>query len=401
MTQMPDIENFAIAINCAISRTRRTKHQLAILSIAITSEANEHDANMLSTLIDSCIRQGDVLAHIRDDQLLVLHEPVTHQNDFAIIAEKISKCILPSECCIGLSVFPGDGTEPETLINLANRAMRSAQQNKQDVVYNDQNLQQLIESNRALHQAFSKAIHNTDFELHYQPLFDFSNNQLVAVEALLRWPHPDKGLLNANNFLPECEQAGLLPHLSNWLISKACQQLIDWEKSSPGATNLMITINLNRHQVHKGLIELILLEVIEKTKIRPELITIEIDDRVFEEGFEATKRVLDYISDLGINIAFQNFGLNHTSLFELAQLPIRYYKIATHLVQNVTTGQTHIESIKLLMMVARQLSIDVVASGIENKEQYEALKNCGCDYAQGYYLQKPVPVNEISALFSD
>jgi EAL domain-containing protein (putative c-di-GMP-specific phosphodiesterase class I) len=296
---------------------------------------------------------------------------------------------------IGIALCPDDGDEEETLIRNADLAMYQAKEHGRNAYQffseeMNQKLLHRLETESGLRQAIDKK----QFALRFQEQTLVETGQIQGVEALLRWEHPQKGLLAPDAFLDIAEETGLIVPIGEWVIRSACQQNRKW--LDMGLPPIMVSVNLSQRQ----LIQLDLFDVIEEalttSQLDPKLLQLEITEGSVRGNFDQIKAVLHDLASLGVNIAIDSFGSGFSSLAQIQHLPLSRLNIDHSFVNEITNDSKDTAIIRSIIATAHNLGLRVIAEGVETERQRSFLKVHGCDFVQGYHFNKPAPAEEIT-----
>jgi diguanylate cyclase (GGDEF)-like protein len=299
---------------------------------------------------------------------------------------------------IGISLSPQDGTDLRSLMKNSDIAMYRAKEKGRNnyQLFSFQmkltDLEQLILKN-SLH----KAIKNDEFMLLYQPRIHLQTGEIIGAEALIRWNHPDLGLIPPMKFIPLAEETGLILPIGEWVLKTACRQNKAWQKK--GYPPIRVSVNLSPRQfTQKNLVQM-LAGILQETKLDPEYLELEITESISIEDMETVISILHDLKSLGVKIAIDDFGTGHSSLSYLKRFPIHCLKIDQSFIRNISAKRGDLAITKAIITMAHGLDLNIVAEGIETIEQLSILKLYQCDEAQGYYFSKPISVDEMEIRF--
>lgn len=302
-----------------------------------------------------------------------------------IIIDEVELYITPS---IGISMYPQNGNSADRLLKSADSAMYAAKDGgKNNYHFFTEQLHQAITSRLELERDLRKAISNRELELWYQPKVNMNNNDLIGMEALLRWRHPWRGIISADQFMQIAEESNLIVPIGEWVLYEACRQMKSWTQQ--GRANIQMAVNISLKQFsHSNFPELIA-KVLEETMLDASYLELEITESVAQNAHH-TVRYLEEIKELGVSISIDDFGTGYSSLSHLSQFPIDRLKIDQSFVHNLNIRNQAI--IRTIIDMASHMGISVIAEGVETAEQVEFLKQLKCPEAQGYYYCKPLPI---------
>lgn len=349
------------------------------------------------------LRKQDTIARFGGDEFVIILPNLKHIREAAYMAEKIVESLKRPFCfnhqeiyistSIGISVYPYDGTDKETLIRMADRAMYQAKKNgrNQYALYhagmygNDKQLFQL-------ETALRKALERGEFELYYQPQLDIKTKQIRAVEALIRWNHPEKGFIFPGMFIPLAEESGLITPISDWIMMQACEHLKQLQLRFP-----YVKMSINISPIYFQEIDFLkkLQKTIESVNVNPRLIELELTESAVMPHAEQSVERLTKLKMMGMSIAIDDFGTGFSSLSYLHRFPIDILKIDRSFTKQLSRYQQDSAIVKAIIMMAHSLQIRVVAEGVETKKQYQILEKQSCDFVQGYYVSKPLSISEL------
>ncbi|HEX7151160.1 MAG TPA: EAL domain-containing protein [Thermoanaerobaculia bacterium] len=411
LTGLPNRPLFVDRLIVALAQAQRGQQKLAVFFLDLDRFKDINDSLGHSTgdallksvaeRIRSCIREGDTVARFGGDEFTLLIPRVESVENAATIAHKIIETLkLPFfiharelfvTTSIGVSLFPEDGLDPETLVRNADTAMYRAKEQGRDnyqlyaPAMNARALERL-----ALENMLRKALTHDELVLHYQPVIDARTEQIVGAEALVRWRHPELGLLGPAQFITVAELSGLIIPLGQWVLATACRQIRAWEQHG-----LTMSVNLSARQFGQPDLVDQIRAVIADTGINPAQLQLEITESNAMQNAESTMFTLRELRALGVKIAMDDFGTGYSSLNYLKRFPIDTLKLDQSFVHDVTSDSVDAAIVSAVIAMAHSLEMTVVAEGVETKEQLELLRRKDCDLIQGYYYSKPVPAAEL------
>ena len=417
LTELPNRSLFRQALNKALQRAERSGKMLSILFFDLDRFKNindslGHDAGdevlrAVAERLTACVRKIDVVARFGGDEFAVLTEGLTAADQASTVARKIletlSKPMILAgrqyrpAASIGISTYPTDGRDAQSLLKNADIAMYRAKEDGRGTFqfYSDQlnthSVQRLeFESN------LSNALTNHEFVLYYQPKVDLATGRVAGLEALIRWVSPQFGFVPPGDFISIAEETGLIVPMGRWVAQTACVQNRAWQKG--GLPPLRIAINISARQMSdKGLVAF-LSETIKKTGLTVESLELEITESAVMSNQEHAEKVLNELKGLGFHLTMDDFGTGYSSLAYLKRFPFDSVKIDQSFVRGIPESKDDEAIVEAIIAMAHSLQLKVVAEGVETKEQYDFLRTLGCDQIQGYYFSKPIPSNEIVML---
>lgn len=293
---------------------------------------------------------------------------------------------------IGVSYYPNDGDDCETLIKHADMAMYAAKKaGRNNYSEYESCLEHDMLSKITMYEEIKNSIQQEQFELYYQPKHSVKDENIVGVEALIRWPHPEKGFISPGEFIPLAEDTDLIIPLGNWVIRKAFRQYREWNTISP--IDFHLSINISPKQFIDDNFIPFLLRSVKEFSVSPEKIDLEITESLAIENTELTLEKINQLKKIGFKITMDDFGTGYTSLTYLSKFPLDRIKIDQSFIRDITSNKNHAAIVQSLVSVAKNLDIKVTAEGVETKDQLLYLQEWDCDEIQGYYYSKPIPSN--------
>jgi diguanylate cyclase (GGDEF)-like protein len=359
--------------------------------------------------IEACLRPGDTVARFGGDEFGVLLEEIAEPGDALLVAERIVGALsrpiavdgheLYVTTSIGVALRRDEHERPEQLLRDADIAMYQAKQKgKNCAVVFDAAMHGDVVDRLELEADLRKAVERCDeFRLHFQPIFALRGRQLVGVEALVRWAHPARGLLEATRFVPLAEEGGTIVPLGEWAIRAACAQLRDWQERTPALARVTMSVNVSGRQFrHPDVVETIQ-RIVRQEEIDPRLLAVEITESEVMDDVAASAAKLGQLRELGIQIHVDDFGTGYSSLSYLHRFPITAVKIDRSFVAGLQAHQESEEVVKAIVSIAESLGFDVIAEGVESDAQAVRLEVLRCRLAQGFHLSRPMTAEELEA----
>jgi diguanylate cyclase (GGDEF)-like protein len=370
-------------------------------------EAGDRLLQSIAQRLLDCVRASDTVSRQGGDEFVILLPEVAHAQDAAVCADKIIKTLrsphridhhdLHVTASIGIATYPDDGTDAETLMKHADFAMYHAKENGRDnrqFFKRDMNLRAL--KRRSLENGLRYALEREELTLHYQPNIDLETGNIVAVEALVRWQHPDLGLVSPADFIPVAEEGGLMVPIGQWVLGQACHQAQAWQDI--GLAPIRIAVNTSAAELRakdfcKGIGA-----ILDETGLNPRFLELELTETFLMQDSTATWAVLQDLKQLGLNLALDDFGTGYSSLNHLKRFPIDTLKIDRSFIRAITSNPDDASIVCAVIGLGRNLHMRVVAEGIETQEQLAFLQDRECPLGQGHYFSQPLPGRECTQL---
>ena len=361
----------------------------------------------VSKRLSSCLGEKEVLARMGGDEFIFLLQDFTDVDYVTNKAEEILQLLLQpflvngkelhTTASIGVAIYPDYPITMEQLMVYADNAMYQAKaQGKNRYVVHTSELLDAMLDDYMLEIDLRRALEKREFVLHYQPQINNKTGQLIGFEALIRWQHPTLGQIPPDKFIKLAEENGLITQIGEWVIDEACNQNKKWQDA--GMSPVKISVNLSTQQFLTRNLITYMEEVLERTAIDPAYVVVEITEYMAME-YDYSIHVLEQLKALGIGISIDDFGTGYSSLNYLKNFPIDYIKIDKSFVSEIMNNEEDAVIVKAIISLAQNLHKEVIAEGVETKEQLEFLKTHGCDISQGYYFSKALPADEIEQIY--
>lgn len=409
-------EIFNQQIVTAIANAKRSQKLLSIMFCQVGSLldvqatiGSEKTSQMLSTLKDrlhTCLRAGDTVIQWEEDKFAMLLPQITDVEEVAKINQRVQKLIeqtfkigkiqVNTKSTTGISIYPQDGLDGEILLASAGTALERASQNKNSYQFYDEatNSQALV--TLELENLLQQGIDKKEFKLFYQPQININTGELEAIEALLRWQHPELGLVAPNNFMLVAENSKLIVPIGEWTIRSACTQNKAWQ--SQGLPFAKVTVSLSSVQFQQPDLIQEITDILDETNLEPHFLEIEISAVTLMENVDHSMHILNQLRSLGVHIAVDSFTAGFSTLEYLKQFPLNTLKLDRSLVQGLTNDAQDLAIVAALIELGKGFNLRVVAEGVETQEQVELLRNLDCQQMQGYWFGHPLAADEASKL---
>ena len=422
LTQLPNRRLMIDRMHHAMAASTRRASACALLFLDLDhfkalNDTLGHDMGDLllqqvSTRLQDSLREGDTVSRFGGDEFVVLLEGLNvDEIEAATQAEDIAKKILSSirkpyhlisqnytcSTSIGIAVFNGHKFEVEDLLKQADIAMYQAKDDGRNTFrFFDPQMQLTITALAVLEKELNQAIEQQQFQLYYQIQID-SSNHAQGAEVLIRWLHPERGVISPLNFIPLAEKTGLILPIGQWVLDSACAQLKAWQHN-PLTQDLILAVNVSAKQFHQDYFVQQVKDTIQRHDINPEKLRLELTESMLAVNINDIITKMDALSKLGFYFSLDDFGTGYSSLQYLKKLPLYQLKIDKSFVDNIVSDSSDQAIVRTIIAMAHSLDLKVIAEGVETKEQQQILLTEGCANYQGYLFSKPVPVNEFEEL---
>jgi diguanylate cyclase (GGDEF)-like protein len=417
LTGLPNRSMFSKLLSQCISESRRYDRQLAVafLDLDRFKQINDtlgHDAGdqllrEVATRIKACVRASDTVARLGGDEFVVLLPALGDGKYAATVAQKILAVIARPftlighefriTTSIGISTFPQDGLDEQTLTKNADIAMYQAkEEGKNNFQFYSEKLNAHSLERLTLESSLRHALERKEFTLHYQAKRDIVSGRITGMEALLRWQHPDLGTVAPMQFIPVAEETGLIVPIGKWVLKTACSQNVAWQNQ--GLPRLSIAVNLTARQFTEEHLLEDVSAILKTTGMDPHLLELEITESMLIRDVADTRRILTGLKALGVRIAIDDFGTGYTSLATLQRFPLDTIKIDRSLIRDIAGTAEDTGLADAIIAMGRSLSLTVVAQGVETRDQAEFLRTHACDELQGFYFKRPLPADQFTKL---
>jgi diguanylate cyclase (GGDEF)-like protein len=418
LTSLPNRVMLNQRLDQALGRHRRAGSKLAILFMdldrfKVINDSLGHGTGdiLLRQVADRLraqLRDGDTVARMGGDEFVVLIENRENLGDISACAHRLveqlsAPYLLGAKDChvtlsIGISVFPSDGNDSQALLKAADVAMYRAKEmgrNNYQFYLPSMNIHTV--ERLELESDLSRALERGEFLLHYQPKVEIATGLITGTEALLRWKHPLRGLVPPNDFIPLAEETGLIVPIGEWVLAAACAQNKIWQDQGlTGLSELTIAINLSPRQFTDSMLLPKLTRIIHSSGLDPSSLELEITESLVMSHGTSGVAVLEKLKSLGVQIAIDDFGTGHSALAYLKRFPIDTIKVDRSFIRDIPADTGDMKIARAIIAMAHALRLKVVAEGVETAEQLKFLRAQRCDAAQGFYLYRPLPADEVA-----
>jgi diguanylate cyclase (GGDEF)-like protein/PAS domain S-box-containing protein len=413
LTGLPNRVLFRTQLELALNQLREDEH-LALLYLDIDHFKSINDTlghpigdELMRAVADRlrrCIAPGDSVARLGGDEFALIHTAIRNPQDCIPLLNKIYNAIrapyelgghhVVADVSIGIAIAPGDGTEPDELLKNADLALYGAKaEGRGTYRFFELDMDARMKERRSLELDLRKAIANGEFELYYQPIQNIAQGKVVGCEALIRWHHPEHGLIPPAEFIPVAEETGLINPIGEWVLRQACADASGWPD------DLKVAVNLSPVQFRSRSLVQTIFNAFASAGLRPDRLELEITETVLMQHTEATIEVLNQLNKIGVRIAIDDFGTGFSSLGYLRSFPISKLKIDRTFIRDLPDDTDALAIVRAVVGLANSLDIVSTAEGVETEQQLAALRTMGCSEMQGYLLSPPRPLKEVAKLF--
>ena len=420
LTGLPGRTLFHDRLVQAVTNAHRHGDKLGVLFIDLDHFKNINDSlghyagdmllKQVAALFTACMREDDTVARLGGDEFVVILASMASEDEAWMVSQKILKLMtepftieaheLFVTCSIGIALYPKDGDDAKTLLQSADGALYLAKnkgRNNAQFCTAEMNAKAL--ERLTLESELRQAINRQEFLLHYQPRVDMVSGEITGMEALVRWQHPVQGLLYPTKFIPVAEESGLIVPLGEWVLRTACEQNKAWQLA--GLKPVSIAVNLSARQFkQQDLVELVS-SILQETELDPSYLELELTESMVMQNVEAAIATLTQFKVIGVKLSIDDFGIGYSSLNYLKHFPIGFLKIDQSFVRDITTNRDDAIIAKIIISMAHDLGLRVIAEGVETEEQKSFLCSHRCDEMQGYFFSMPLPAEELETLLKE
>lgn len=413
LTELPNRALFIDRVAWGIVQARRSQMAAAVIFLdldrfstindTLGSEVGDRLLQGVAQRLAGSLRETDVAARVGGDDFAVL-ALVAHAEDGARVAENILEALRPAfeiddhklyvTASIGVSIYPYDGNDPHNLLKNAGAAMQLAkEQGGNGYQFFTPSMHTLGLKRLLLESNLRRALERQEFVLHYQPQVEVETGKIIAVEALIRWQNPERGLIAPLEFIPMAEDTGLIVPIGEWVLRTACSQCKSWQRL--GFPQARVSINLSARQFQQPNLVQLIADALAGSKLDPNCLELELTENVVMKNPEQAAATLRRLKEIGVRISLDDFGTGYSSLSYLKNLPIDCIKIDRSFVRDLTSDPNDAAIIMAVITLAHSLKLKVIAEGVENEEQISFLRLLRCDAVQGYFYSRPMPAEAV------
>jgi diguanylate cyclase (GGDEF)-like protein len=415
LTGLPNRAFFMDHLTLELAEARRTGTTLAVMFLDLDHFKNVNDTlghsigdgllREVAGRLKACLRESDTIARIGGDEFNTLVKHTAHAGDAARIAEKIMALFeapfvtenreIMITASIGISIFPDDGENAEALLKNADIALYHAkEQGRNNYQFHSAAVNVRTLERMLLENNLRRMIERGELVLHYHPQFTMDTRQIVCAEALVRWRHPELGLLGPTRFLPLAEEIGVITAIDEWVLRTACTQAMTWKHA--GYRPLGVAVNLSARKFRQPNLPQVISRILEETGLAPAMLELDIAESAVMQNVDLAAARLGRLADIGIGISVDDFGLGYSCLGSLRKLRVQRLKIDRSFIRELKDDPAHRAIVNATIAVAHKMNLEVGAEGVETDEQLSFLHSCGCDVMQGYLFGEPLPGDQFA-----
>lgn len=417
LTGIPSRQLFRQMLEKEVAAAGAQQSRLALLVINLDgfkkiNEGFGHDAgdclvSTMATRLTHCVRRNDRVARIGGDEFSLILDDCARTEDITLVARKVIEVLsapcnlegssLMISCSVGSAVFPDDAQGADDLLKHASMAMQAAKQQRgsQYLRYSDQ-VSEDVHYHSAMEADMRRALRNNEFELFYQPRVDMESGDMLGMEALIRWRHPERGMVSPKDFIPVAEESGLILPIGYWIIHQACEDMKRFDAAHEA--RLDIAVNISFKQLQDTLFVDTATRIIQMSGIDASRLEFELTETTVMSNYEQTYESMMALSRLGITFSLDDFGTGFSSFAHIQRLPISALKIDRSFVRNVVQHQEDAIIVKAIINLAHSLGLKIIAEGVETFEQVQLLWHNKCDQVQGYYFSPAVSAEDFAVM---
>jgi len=375
---------------------------------AVNDTLGHHAGDTLLKIVASRLREqvrtSDTISRMGGDEFVIVQSAISEPSEATLLAERVIAAIAePFEIdghqfavgtSVGIAVSPGDGNDSATLLTNADLALYRAKEDGRGTFrFFEAGMDEHMQTRRSMERDMRTALPAGQFELYYQPVVNLQTSAISGLEALIRWNHPQRGLISPATFIPLAEESGFIIPLGEWVIRQACLTAAKWPE------HLHVAVNISASQFRSEGLMQVILGALRASGLKPTRLEIEITETVLLQGKEATLAILHQLRALGVRIAMDDFGIGYSSLTYLQSFPFDKIKIDRSFVKDITENAGSLKIVRAVASLANGMGMTATAEGVETNEQLDRITAEGCTEMQGYLFSRPLPARDIERLF--
>lgn len=419
LTKLPNQLLFLERFKELSKRAQKNQTEIGVLLLDLDNFKHVNDAfghsvgDQLLILVTerllNNIHETDILSRMDSDKFVLLLNDIPDNSRFAARVQNIinifsqpfevEKNIIDTTASIGISIYPNDGSEWNMLLKKADIALTHAKDNGRNIYqFFTEQMNLDVEEQMELQSQLHNALKNHELELYYQAQINISDQRVTGFEALLRWRHPQKGMVSPAKFIPLAERSGLIIPIGEWVLNEACKQAKTWlDNGYP----LVMAVNLSSIQFKRGNLLETIANALKNNDLPAHMLELELTESILLQDVDGVMNNLHKLKAMGVKLSIDDFGTGYSSLSYLKRMAIDKLKVDQSFVADLATSADDKAIVRTIIQLGHSLQLTVIAEGVENAEQLALLKKYGCDEAQGYFFSKPVPIHEAAALLKN
>ncbi|MDH3288579.1 MAG: PAS domain S-box protein [Betaproteobacteria bacterium] len=420
LTNLPNRVLFYDRLKQALAQAKRNQWSVGVMFIDVDRFKNVNDTmghsvgdrllQQISERLMGIVRSGDTVGRLGGDEFSVVLSNLAGAQDANLVAQKMMACFTEPfwlegtevyvTASIGITLYPDDSTEQDILIRNADAAMYKAKEIGRDSYqFYTPEMNTRALGILGMENSLRRALDRNEYLLYYQPKVGIANGEITGLEALIRWRHPERGLVSPGEFMSVLEETGLIVQVGQWVLNAVCRQIKEWENA--GVQTVPVAVNLSARQFTSKDLGATIKRILEEHQIDSGLIELEITESSLMVNTEEAVRTLEYLSALGVSISIDDFGTGYSSLSYLKRFPLDSLKIDRSFIRDITTDGDDATITRAVISMAHSLGLKVVAEGVETERQLAFLTEYGCDQIQGYFFSHPLPADECGMLLRE
>lgn len=420
LTELPNRSLIHDRLWHALVSAKRNDHMVAVLFIDLDrfktiNDTLGHDIGdklliAVAALLQNCVRESDSVGRLGGDEFMIILPNLQRIQDCLFICQGILNVFeqafivdgyeLFVTCSIGCSLFPNDGDNEQILIRNADTAMYRAKDfGRNNFQFYTSDMNSSAYERLSLENELRKALERGELEVYYQPKGNVETGKITGAEALIRWNHPERGMISPAQFIPLAEENGLIVAIGEWVLHQACQQCKAWQKNGSG--DFSMAVNLSARQFHQGGLINTINKALTASGLHPGYLELELTESMLMQNVESQVLTLHQLRDIGVRISIDDFGTGFSSLSYLKRFPIDCLKIDQSFIRDVNSNNNDAGIVAAIIAMGKSLNLDLIAEGVETRAQMEFLRLHGCPAMQGYYFSEPLPARIFTELLQD
>jgi diguanylate cyclase (GGDEF)-like protein/PAS domain S-box-containing protein len=417
LTGLPNRVLLEDRLGQAVALACRNQKSVAVLMLGLDRFKNINDSfgrnvgdrllEGVSKRLQASLRESDIVARNGGDEFVIGNSLVTSNRDIETVAQKVLATLrdpfqiegrtLKISASIGISMYPTDGENPGSLLQFADAAMHEAKKDGRGTYcFFKPELTRATRRRQKLENDLYEASVRGEFALHYQPLVSTNSGFITGVEALLRWYHPEEGLISPSEFIPQLEELGLMVEVGDWVLKTACLQIVAWQKE--GLPRIRVAVNVSAQQFYRGDIAGSVEKTLRETGLQPECLELELTESLTLDDSEVTIKIMQNLKRLGVSLSLDDFGTGWSSLSYLRKFPLDRIKIDRSFMRDIASDPAAEAVVRSILNLGTNLGLSCVAEGVETRQQLDYLQRQMCAEMQGFLYSPALPVNECGAL---